>query len=229
MALDPGVDQRRGEGAIVEIALDHIAHRRGREIVRRRENRHHRPRQRVAPDRAVSVDQEREDSRDRQPGEDHRQHVEQPMAQFLRLGRRGDDALGESDRDGQAFVGAERAGGHDRDLARLLLDHLGGALGRALTPGVERALAERHRLGQMDLHPGLVDRKLPTVAGDVPIELVIILEETELASDPIMDLVEVPAGRDEAVGRAELDPDAVALVLDVVDRPPGRRAWPRRR
>jgi hypothetical protein len=65
------------------------------------------------------------------------------------------------------------------------------------------------------------DREGPAVAGDVPVELVVTLEEAELARREVVDHVRVLAVRDVSVRIANPYPDAVARALGVVRfRPP---------
>ena len=88
-------------------------------------------------------------------------------------------------------------------------------VGRTLRPGIDGALAERDRPRQPDPRFGDVDRKDPAIAGGVPVELVIILEEAELAGGPVADRVDMLARRDVGLGIAHIDPDAIALALRV--------------
>ena len=66
VALDRGIDQRRGERAIVQLLLDDVAHRRRRQVVGRREERDDRAGPRVAAGPAPGIEQIAKDAR--QPG-----------------------------------------------------------------------------------------------------------------------------------------------------------------
>jgi hypothetical protein len=55
-----------------------------------------------------------------------------------------------------------------------------------------------------------VDRELPGVTGDVPVELVEVLEETDLPVRTVDDQVSVRAARNDDIGRA--DPDALTVL-----------------
>src|SRR5262245_41685617 len=62
----------------------------------------------------------------------------------------------------------------------------------------------------MDPGFGGVDWEDPAVAGRIPVELVIILEEADLAGRTVADYVTMLADGDISVGVAELDPHAIA-------------------
>src|SRR5207302_10544677 len=61
-----------------------------------------------------------------------------------------------------------------------------------------------------------VDGKLPCVAGYVPVKLIMIGEETELAISAIRKLVGVVAGRQVIAGTAKVNSNTVAQILSVV-------------
>ena len=54
------------------------------------------------------------------------------------------------------------------------------------------------------------------IAGDVPVEFVMVAKETELAIGAISELVSVSAGRQVITGAAKVNPDAIAKILSVV-------------
>jgi len=62
---------------------------------------------------------------------------------------------------------------------------------------------------QGDARGGAVDRKSPAVAGDVPVQLVVALEEAELARGAVVDLVGVATGRQHRLGAADAHAHAV--------------------
>ena len=70
--------------------------------------------------------------------------------------------------------------------------------------------------GQFDDGFGPVDGKGPAVAGDVPVELVKVLEEPQLPVDPVPDGVGVAPGLEKHVFLADVDLDAVGNALGVV-------------
>jgi hypothetical protein len=147
LAVDPALDDRRGEAAVVEAHALHVAHARGRHVLGRREQRHHRARARPASralPREEIVGEQRQDAGD---GCAPRCLVFEREPRGRGLGRFGDHALGPAHGDRHPFVWRERGGRADQDLARLLRNHFGVAVRRALRPGVERTLgAERHGL-----------------------------------------------------------------------------------
>ena len=65
-------------------------------------------------------------------------------------------------------------------------------------------------LRQGDRHPCHIDRKVPAIAGYVPVELVILLEEADLPRGAIADLVAVRRVLEEDVLAADPDARAVA-------------------
>ena len=65
----------------------------------------------------------------------------------------------------------------------------------------------------------MVDRKTPTVAADVPIELIVIVKEAQLAIGAIRKLIRVFAGRNVAVLVAEID--ALSVREQVIVRTDG--------
>src|SRR6185312_8418424 len=61
-----------------------------------------------------------------------------------------------------------------------------------------------------------IDGKLPACAGHVPVEFVMIAEETELAIRAVSKLVGVGAWRQFITGAAKVSTDAIAQILSVV-------------
>src|SRR5439155_24242579 len=103
---------------------------------------------------------------------------------------------------------APRAPDRGAPLAR---EYPGAGAAGALRPGVRRApeRARRHRRRQPDLGREPVEGERPAVAVHVPVQLVVVAEEAELARSAIGDLVDVPAGREHHVGA--FDADALAV------------------
>src|SRR3989449_5121659 len=134
-------------------------------------------------------------------------------------GKRGlnDDAFGEAPHDRHPLAGGDRARGAERDAA-LAREPLVARAARALRPGVrlEPERARRHRRRQPDLGREPVEGKRPAVAVHVPVQLVVVAEEAELARSAIDDLVDVPAGGEHHVGAAYADALAVRQALHVV-------------
>src|SRR5262249_30642316 len=63
---------------------------------------------------------------------------------------------------------------------------------------------------QDDLRMRAVDGEIPSVARDVPVELVVIAKEAELAVRVIVEFVGMLAGRQHHVGASQVYPHAVA-------------------
>ena len=105
-------------------------------------------------------------------------------------------ALGPGHRHGQALPGGQRPGGlEDNEV-------VAGLHGKIVAPvslitGVGRGLQDFGPGGQLDDGFGPVDGKGPAVAGDVPVELVKVLEEPQLPVDPVPDGVGVDPGPGE--------------------------------
>ena len=72
---------------------------------------------------------------------------------------------------------------------------------------------------QTDSGGGMVYRESPTVAGDVPIEFVVILKESQLAVRCVREFVSMFASWNKSVFVAEVDAFAVGIVLHA------RRLW----
>jgi hypothetical protein len=82
--------------------------------------------------------------------------------------------------------------------------------GCSLDAGIGGALPELDWRGEGDSRFGLIDRESPAVAGDVPVELVELLEPAELAAGAVVDGVAVVAGLEEYIRLADVNADAVA-------------------
>ncbi len=96
--------------------------------------------------------------------------------------------------------------------------------GRVVAPlGAERAgigldleLARRDGRRQADVGRNLVHGEGPAVAVDVPVELVVLLEEADLEVGPVGDFVDVGAARQHHAGVADAHAHAVLLPLQRV-------------
>ncbi len=105
-------------------------------------------------------------------------------------------ALGPGHRHGQALSGGQRPGGLEDNEVVV------GVHGKIVAPvslvtGVGRGLQDLGPGGQLDISFGPVDGEGPAVAGDVPVELVKVLEEPQLPVDPVPDGVGVDPGPGE--------------------------------
>ena len=63
---------------------------------------------------------------------------------------------------------------------------------------------------------GSVDREIPAVAGDVPVELVIAVEPADHPGRAVADGIVMLADGHDLVGAADADADAVGQRLDLV-------------
>ena len=88
---------------------------------------------------------------------------------------------------------------------------------RALLAGIRLELELRgiDRARQRDSGARIVDRKIPAVAGDVPVQLVEPVEKAELTHRAVVEYVFVVAGFKHRVRRSEVDAHAVDLILGV--------------
>ena len=127
MALDRGIDQRGGEGAIVELLLDDVAHRRRREVVGRREERDDRAGPRIAAGPPPGVEQIAKDAGQaerRRPAAGRQSDRNQPSR--VDCDGSATTPLGKATATRQPLAGIERPGRREADLARRLFDDPGG-------------------------------------------------------------------------------------------------------
>ena len=75
--------------------------------------------------------------------------------------------------------------------------------------------ATGNRRGQRHGRGSVIDGKLPTVAGDVPVELIMVGEETNLTRGLISDLINVFAWREHRAFASNDDALAVVKTLDM--------------
>jgi hypothetical protein len=127
-----------------------------------------------------------------------------------------DVPLRPSDHDGEALARGQRA---RRLQPRLAPVDAGreALLGAALVAGVGlgRDLAGRHPCRQAHHGAGAVDRQVPAVAGDVPVQLVVALEVAQLPVRAVADGVLLAAMLDEAIRAADVNTHAVRATLGV--------------
>ena len=128
-----------------------------------------------------------------------------------------DGAFVESDGDGEAFVIGERSGGAD-------FDTVAGDFGSGVA--IAGPVSARENVGadifcfdgKGDGGGDRAQRNVPVVAGDVPVELVVIFEEAEGVGDGVLDI----DGLDGIVGVVDEDfemaivADAGGFVLEIV-------------
>src|SRR5262249_20795567 len=138
--------------------------------------------------------------------------AQQPAGLLGRVGRR-DHTLLPGGRDGESAFRRQRSRGAEYDVAGTLLDDGRVLPAPALRTGGERGLPERHRRRPGDARLGLIDGKGPAGAGGVPVELVVIGEEADLATGAVTNHVFVPAVADQPVGAADAQAHAVAELL----------------
>src|SRR5262249_38111978 len=139
--------------------------------------------------------------------------VLEPVAGLLRRSGCSDDALLPRRCDAQAVARRQRSRRAKHDTAELLLHDRGVFAARALWAGIERGLLERHIGRQRDARLGLIDREGPAGAGRVPVELVVVGEESDLARGAIFDDVFMRAEAQRAVGAADANAHAIRHAL----------------
>ncbi len=145
MSLDRGIHQSRREPAVVELLLHHIAHCRGAECVGGRENRHDRPRARIAAGALPRKVEEADQPGHSAQRDQRRAPVGKEPSRLCGRGGGIDHALGESDRDGQSLAWFERGRGRDANRPCAFVGHYGVSRRLALISGVNRTLPESRR------------------------------------------------------------------------------------
>jgi len=184
-ALDRHVDHGRGEGLLVEVHAHQVAHGGGREALGRMEQREDGAARRIAADAPPGheVIGEGEDQPDR--GDDDRGIIAQHSDPLRPRRRRFDHALLPGKRDGQALIGPEPPGGSELRVAdSAAADRVVAAL-LALRAGIGHLIEGAGAGRQLDRRPNALDREDPAIAGDVPVELVVVLEEAELSGGDV--------------------------------------------
>src|ERR1700749_739019 len=136
-------------------------------------------------------------------------------AQFIRTWREH-RALRKADRDGQPLFGSQRRGGREFDLALIELFGPRVAAGRPHGTGVEGELLYPCAIGKLDRRFGAVDRKIPEIAGDVPVQLIVTGVESDLTIGGVGQRVSVRTGFDQDVGIADFDALAIVDGVDAI-------------
>src|SRR4029079_15076549 len=121
-----------------------------------------------------------------------------------------DETFRPADGYGEAFIRIEQPRGARGIAMARRLDDLGIIAALALPAGIFGMLLDRGAGRQLDDGLCLLDREGPGIAGDVPIELVIVREITELACRAVGDLVDMRAIVEEHIGTADADTLAIA-------------------
>ena len=132
-------------------------------------------------------------------------------------GRLVDEAFVEGDRDGQSRVIGKRGGGVDFDaIAGDIEFRVSGA--RAVSAGENGGANVGAPAGRMMLARADFDGHVPLVAGDIPVELVVIVEKSDGVGDRVID----GDGLDGVVGVGDVDfefavvPDAAGIEFEAV-------------
>jgi hypothetical protein len=139
-----------------------------------------------------------------------RQIVGEQPACLLGGARRRDHAFlpGRSDREGVAR--RKRPRRKEYDATAHLLDDARVLSRCVLRAGIEGDLSERYVCRKTDDRLRHVDREGPAGAGGVPVKLVEVLEEPDLARAAVGDDVFVRAATEDTIRAADADADAVA-------------------
>ncbi|MCY1296380.1 hypothetical protein D9M70_457660 [compost metagenome] len=141
--------------------------------------------------------------------------VTQPPGVLLAGGRPDDAALRHLDGDRQPFARIETAGGGEKDLAAV--PRASGVLaGRAVAAGEEIECFHPNAFRQGHRGARLVDREVPLRAGHVPVEFVVIVEETDLPAGLVGELEGMLTRVQKHLGRTGVDADAAADRLRAV-------------
>jgi hypothetical protein len=207
-------DEAGGEATVVEPHLVHVAHARRAHALRRVVARERGPRARIAPHQVPAPPEEQEQRDEADRAGQHAAVVPDPPAQALEVGRLAHDALGKFDHDAEPLLRTHRARGAEARAARARLGlEVAQAIALVAGVGLELQLFRRHRRGQRHVGRDAVHGEGPAVAVHVPVQLVVVLEEAELARGAVGDLVDVPAARQHHGGVADADARAVAIGL----------------
>ena len=217
MTADTEPDDGDGEALVVEAHAVDVARGRRRHPCRRAEQRNNGAGLRVAPNLEPGEGVVAEHNEEPDQGVDQRAIVLEPILGLLAGGRRRDHALLPGRRHREPVLGRQRSRGAEHDPAGLLLDNGGVLVARSLRAGVERRLPERHLVGDRDACLGLIDGERPAVAGGVPVELIVTLEEADLARGAISDDVFMLPAREYAIGAADARPHTVGHPLAAPD------------
>lgn len=209
MSVHAEIDDGGGEAARIESLAINVTHGSRRHAIGRTEQGNDGAATWIAPDAPPCIEIESEHQDETGDRDRHREVVAQPPACALRRARRLDHALLPGGRHREPALRRQRRGGAEDDAPRLLLDDGSVPALRALRPGVERGLAERHALRQRDARLGLLDGKGPAGAGGVPIELIVVREKSDLPGRAIANDVGVLPARQQSLGAAYAHAHAV--------------------
>ncbi len=146
--------------------------------------------------------------------------IPQPPARLLRGIGGGNRTLGQLDCNRHALAHRKRAGGGEEHLVTFVQNARILAL-RAKRAGEDGGIGGLDALRQSDGRGNLPHRELPAITGDIPGQLVIITEITDLPGGGVGDLEDMFAGRQKTVGAAGIDPDAA---INIFGAPAFRRA-----
>ena len=173
------------------------------------------PGARIASDPAPAQRAERQQADQSGERDQHAAVVLQQPPQALSARRRGHHALREREHDGQTFLRLQRARQCPARDARRRRAGLEVAALRALRTAVAFGshVGGGHRLRQPHLDAAAFDREHPAGADRVPVQLVVIVEEAELARSAVAQGVGVVGGHREEVVVAGVDAHAVVDVL----------------
>ena len=125
--------------------------------------------------------------------------------------------LGPGDDDGHALVRGQRSGAFETghtvrvDPADIVLSFR--ALGTGIGLGADDVCRD---VREADAGGDMVDGEYPAIAGDVPVQLVMILEKPQLSLHAVTDTVFVDTVFQVAVGIADIDAQAVGPALGMV-------------
>ena len=113
--------------------------------------------------------------------------------------------------NGQALAESERLG-RLKTRATLIVqrrDEVGGLGSLRAGVALHANLIHGDARWQRDRSAGLLDGKVPAIAGDVPVEFVVVLKESELPAGLVGQLVAILAGRQHHALLADIDSRAV--------------------
>ncbi len=115
--------------------------------------------------------------------------VAKKPADALGLARLVDQTFGETDGNGQSLAARQRLSGFEPHAPRSSDLGAGVTAARAGRTGemMQLELLFSDCCRQADVGAGLVDREFPAQAGDVPVQLVMIVEKTKLAVGSVAD------------------------------------------
>ena len=167
------------------------------------------------------VDEDREEA---DAADDPLAVVEQPIPQQRFRARRVDRGRRQRGHDGQPFARREPPSGRDREraVAADVAAPIGAA--RADAAGEGGPAQRRGAVDEMQMISRRFDREAPEIAGDVPVQFGLGVEETHLPAGAILEHVGVFAGLDPRVFVTGIDAEDAVGALGVIGLDDGRRA-----